>query len=168
MVRSLTLVSTMLCAAAFVSAQAPVDRPDPAAAQPAVQQPASPAAPAQAPSADRPSASTAGKVTYSGCVKPGTAPGTFVLDSAELSPAAGAASGGAVGTSGAMKTTLNLTTKPGTDLKAHAGHKIEVVGSIAPPKAGAADAGAAASSSAHPAQEFNVDSFKMVSASCTN
>ena len=164
MVRSLALVSTMLCAAAFVSAQAPVDRPDPAAGQPAVQQPASPAAQQPAPSADRPSASTAGKVTYSGCVKPGTAPGTFVLDSAELSPAAGA--GGAVGTSGAMKTTLNLTTKPGTDLKAHTGHKIEVSGSIAPPKAAPADAGAA-SSSAKPAQEFNVDSIKMVAASCT-
>jgi hypothetical protein len=65
-----------------------------------------------------------------------------------------------------MKTTLNLTTKPGTDLKAHTGHKIEVSGSIAPPKAAPADAGAA-SSSAKPAQEFNVDSIKMVAASCT-
>jgi len=164
MIRSLAIVPAMLCAAALVSAQAPAGRPagDPAD-QPAVQQPATPAAP-QSPSASIPS-SMAGKVTYTGCVKPGTTPGTFILDSAELSPAAGASSAAGqspVGTSG-TKATLNLTTKAGTDLKPHANHKVEVVGSVAPPKAGAA---ADASASAKPNIEFNVDSFKMVSASC--
>jgi hypothetical protein len=113
------------------------------------------------------------KVTYSGCVKPGTLPNTFVLDSAEVAPAAGATTttttpSGAVGTSGMSKTTLNLTTKSGVDLKAHTNHKIEVVGTLAPPKSAAASASAdaGASASVKPAQEFNVDSFKMISATC--
>ena len=160
MVRSLTLIPALLCAVALVSAQAPTDRPSPPAAPPAAQQPSNPAAQPATPATP-----AAAKVTYSGCVKPGTLPDTFVLESAELAPAAGAATqGSAVGTSG-MKTTLNLTTKAGTDLKPHANHKIEVIGTLAPPKAPAP--GASASATTKPAQEFNVESIRMVSATCS-
>ena len=68
-------------------------------------------------------------MTYTGCVKPGTAPETWILENAEV-----AAGQTTAATSGAMKSTLNLTTKPGTDLKPHANHKIEVVGTVAPAK----------------------------------
>ena len=162
MVRSLSLVSAMLCAAAIVSAQSPAERPagSPAAQPPAAQQPMPSSEPAVA------------KVTYSGCVKPGTAPGSFILDSANLTPAVGASSAqpsaGAVGTSGAMKTTLNLTTKVGTDLAPHTNHKVEVTGTLAPAAriadSPAPQAGQAAA--ARPAQGFNVESIKMVSTTC--
>ena len=171
MIRSFAFVPVIFCAAAVVSAQAPVDRPAPPAAPPAAQQPYTPAQPPSTPATPQTPAASAStmKVTYSGCVKPGTLPNTFVLDSAELAPAAGATTttpSGAVGTSGMMKTTLNLTTKTGVDLKAHTNHKIEVVGTLAPPKSPATPADAGAAASVKPAQEFNVDSFKMISATC--
>ena len=165
MVRSLSFVSAMLCAAAIVSAQSPAERPagNPAAQAPAAQQPM--------PSSERQEPAVA-KVTYSGCVKPGTTPGSFILDSANLTPAAGASSAqpsaSAVGTSGAMKTTLNLTTKVGTDLAPHTNHKVEVTGTLAPAAriadSPAPPAGQAAA--ARPVQGFNVESVKMVSTTC--
>src|SRR4051812_8584140 len=178
MVRSLTFAFTVLSAAAIVSAQAPGGRPagEPATA-PATQQPSTPAGQQTTPSADRQTTSAA-KVTYVGCVKPGTTPGTFILDSAEVSPTATAASpagqpASAVGTSGNMKTTLNLTTKAGTDLTGHANHKMEFVGSLAPATSmgssttsSPSSASSASSASAHPTQTLTVDSFKMVSTSC--
>jgi hypothetical protein len=124
-------------------------------------------------------------VTYVGCVKAGTTPGTFILESAELSPAAGAGAAGAaagaaaspsaaVGTSGNTKMTFNLTPKAGTDLSAHANHKMEFVGTLAPaaPAASATASGAGAgatataSTSTRPTQTLTIDSFKMVSTTC--
>lgn len=161
MVRSFSLLPVLLCAAAIAAAQTPAaERPagtagtagetpavqQPAAQQPTAQQPAPPAAEKSA---------AANKVTYTGCVKPGTAPETWILENAEVAKPGQATAA----TSGAMKSTLNLTTKVGTDLKPHANHKIEVVGTIAPAKPGAV--------SGEPArQEFTVESVKMVSTTC--
>jgi hypothetical protein len=151
MFRSLTVIPAMMCAAALVAAQTP-----------ALDRPALPSPPAtQQPTPEKPRASAASKVTYTGCVKPGTKPDSWILDNADLAKPGGAgasadSASSAIGTSGTMKTTLNLNTKAGTDLKPHANHKVEVVGSIAP----------ANSASKESAQEFNVESIKMVSTTC--
>ena len=134
--RWLTFIPALLCAGALVTAQTPAQE-KPAGGPPTA---------AQAPAA--------AKVTYSGCLKPGTAPESWVLESAELSKPG---SGSTVGTSSAMKTTLALNAKTGTELKPHANHKVEISGTVAPAKAGGADA---------PKQELTVDSLKMVSATC--
>lgn len=139
------LLLSALCTMSIVSAQTP-------AAPPAGQE--KPAAPA--PSA---SSSAANKVTYTGCLKPGTAADTWLLENAEAASAKSAATA----TSGASKTTLNLTVKPSENLKPHANHKIEVTGTVgpaAPPSGGAAGAASA------PRQSFTVESFKMVAATC--
>jgi hypothetical protein len=151
MVRSVTFLTVLFCAATL-SAQNPApERPAgtagaaPAAAEPAAQQPAPDKSPA-----------AANKVTYTGCVKPGTAPETWILENAEVAKPGQTTAA----TSGTSKNTLNLTTKMGTDLKPHANHKIEVVGTIAPAKPGAAPAAGPAR------QEFVVESVKMVSTTC--
>jgi hypothetical protein len=84
------------------------------------------------------------------------------------STSSSAAGQSTVGTSG-TKTTLNLTTRPGTELKGHANHKVEVTGTVAPAKSATAGASAGASSATATAtanQEFTVESVKMVSATC--
>jgi hypothetical protein len=166
MVRTLTIASVTLFAVAGLSAQAPsTDRP--AANQPAVQQPAQPApAPAtpQTPAASPSQASDPNKVTMTGCLKPGATAGTWTLETAAI-PSASSSPSSPVGTSGAAKRTFNLTTKPSDDLKPHANHKIEVVGTVS--AAGMAGAAAdAAAKDAAPRQNFTVESFKMVSPSC--
>ena len=97
--------------------------------QPAAQQPApAPASPATA----------ASKVTYSGCLKPGTAAGSWALENAEIPSMASAQAkpgDSPVGTSGAAMKAFNLSTKE--DLKAHANHKIEVTGTVSQPSASA-------------------------------
>jgi hypothetical protein len=171
--RSLFAVPAMFClAAALVTAQAPAERPAPAADKPAAQQPTTPRPTTPPTSAQQPtnpdaSAMAANTVTYTGCVKPGTAADTWVLESAEVAPKAGAAS--TVGTSGTPKMTLNPDPAATVNLKAHANHKVEVVGVLSPAKGGAdassaAAAGAASSQAAR--QQFSVASLKMVSATC--
>ena len=87
--RWLTFVPALLCAGALVTAQTPAQEKPAGAPPPATQAPTTPpAAPAAAPAA--------AKVTYSGCLKPGTAPESWVLESAELSKPGSAP---AVGTS---------------------------------------------------------------------
>jgi hypothetical protein len=107
-----------------------------------------------------------------GCVKAGSAAGSYIL--ANAAPAATPAAGGAAssdvrGTSGSTKS-YNLTLKPSDDLSKHVNHKIEVTGTVSPASASAsAGAGAAkegASASATPTESFTVTSFKMVSATC--
>jgi hypothetical protein len=158
MVRSLSLLPVLLCAAAIATAQTPAPERTAGTAgeAPAVQQPATQQPPAQQPAAPIPEKSVAvSKVTYTGCVKPGTAPETWILENAEVARPGQTPTA----TSGATKTTFNLTTKVGTDLTPHANHKIEVVGTVAPAKPGAV--------SGQPArQEFAVESIKMVSATC--
>ena len=167
MVRSLTFVPAMLCVAAIAAAQTPT----PAAPE----RPTNPPA-AQQPTTPRPDATmSATSVTYTGCLKPGTTPGTWILDSAELAKSMGAGSAsaatpgaGAVGTSGVTKSTFTLNTKPDSpDLKPHANHKIEVTGSVSAAKATASASPAGATASVTPAgKDFAVESFKMVSTTC--
>ena len=136
--RSLFAVPAMVClAAALVTAQAPAERPNRTC-----RRAASGAATHDASSVNcsrRPSPSTstmaANKVTYTGCVKPGTAADTWVLENAEVAQKAGASAPGTVGTSGTAKMTFNLDPAATVNLKAHANHKVEVVGMLSPAKA---------------------------------
>jgi hypothetical protein len=173
MIRSLYAVPAMLCvAAALVTAQAPAEDRPAGNAPAAEQQPA-----AQQPGA-QPTTSTSSmdKVTYVGCIKPGTTSGTWILENAEVAPRAGApaSSSTAVGTSGATKTTFNLDPAATVNLKSHANHKVELVGILSAPKSGAAAApstpagGATTTTTTGTAarQQFSVESLKMVSATC--
>ena len=166
--RSLFAVPAMFClAAAVLTAQAPAERPNPPAAeQPAAQQPTTPR-PTTPPArpAEPPAAAAANKVTYTGCVKPGTATDTWILENAEVAQRAGATAPSTVGTSGTAKMTFNLDPAATVNLKAHANHKVEVVGLLSPAKADASSPSAAGASSA-PRQQFSVESLKMVSATC--
>jgi hypothetical protein len=83
-----------------------------------------------------------------------------MLENAEVASAAGAKPG-ATATSGASKLSFNLMAKPSENLKPHANHKIEVTGTVSK-----APGGAASSSSTTPSQTLNVESVKMVSATC--
>ncbi len=126
MTRSLYAIPATLClAAAVVTAQAPAgDKP--ASNPPATQQPSSTMA--------------GNKITYVGCVKPGTSTGTWVLENAEAQKA-GATGPGAVGTSGGSTMTLTLNPAATVNLKAHANHKVELVGMMS---TGSGDTAAAA------------------------
>ena len=139
----------LLCAAAVAAAQTPApDRPTATAGTALIRRLFSSQQPSNHPPSSRlrqcQKRAAANKVTYTGCVKPGTAPETWILENAEVAKPGQATAA----TSGAMKTTLNLTTKVGTDLKPHANHKIEVVGTVAPAKP-SADAGPTGSSGVH-------------------
>ena len=143
MTRSLYAIPATFClAAAVVTAQAPAgDRPT-----------TSPASSQQQPSSTMPG----NKITYVGCVKPGTSAGTWVLENAEAQKA-GATGSDAVGTSGKSTTTLSLDPAATVNLKAHANHKVEIVGTMstrsgtaapAEPKGGEAAAGVTGPTSA--------------------
>ena len=137
------LTFAALCTIA-VAAQAPAPQGD----KPAAPAPAAPAPAAQA--------SSAGKVTYTGCLKPGTAADSWTLENAEVA----SASGKSTATSGsASKMTIGLSAKPTENLKPHANHKIEVTGKVS-------KTGGASSSSTTPGQTLAVESFKMVAATC--
>jgi len=156
MKRSLYAVPAMLVlTAAVISAQAPAAPAGNPPAEPAAQQPTTPK-----PSTPPASAAAANKVTYTGCVKPGTASGSWILENAEAASKAGSAPG-TVGTSGTSKITFNLEPAATVNLTPHANHKVELVGTLSPAK----PADAAASASA-PRQQFSVESMKMVSATC--
>jgi hypothetical protein len=137
------LTFAALCTIA-VAAQTPAPQGD----KPAAPAPAAPAPAAQA--------SSAGKVTYTGCLKPGTAADSWTLENAEVA----SASGKSTATSGsASKMTIGLSAKPTENLKPHANHKIEVTGTVS-------KTGGASSSSTTPGQTLAVESFKMVAATC--
>lgn len=184
MTRSFYAIPAVLClATAVMTAQAPAqDRPagnTPAAEQPAAQQPTTPR-PSSPPSAQpaRPaepsSMSSANSVTYTGCIKPGTTTGTFVLENAELAARPGASSPGTVGTSGAKTMSLDLEPAASVNLKAHANHKVELMGTLspakgttsAPPSAAPPSSAPGASTAQAARQQFSVQSLKMVSATC--
>ena len=181
---SFALILATICTAAIVSAQNnPTPSPQqPGAQQPSTQQPSTPPPSTQSPATpagQKPSSSAQanpmGQVTYTGCLKPGTAADTWTLENAEVA-AAGAKSETQtpVGTSATTQgkgTVISLSAKPTENLKPHANHKIQVVGTLSPAGAGAAgakpSAGAAPSaSSSTPQQTLTVESFKMVSATC--
>jgi hypothetical protein len=169
MVRSLTFAVATVAAAAVLSAQTP----SPAApAQPGGQPPAvqQPTPPTSSPGASASTSASGDKVTWSGCLKPGTTAGTWILDSAEMPALATGAGGTAVGTSGASasKRAFNLSPKSGDNLTPHANHKIEVTGTVTPantmPSTETAAADAPSAGAARPT--LKIDSFKMVSATC--
>jgi hypothetical protein len=163
----LKMTLPMLCMIAVVGAQAPA--PDPAGAQRPSSMPGDPS-----------QAGQPGKVTYTGCLKPGAMADTWTLENAEVSTvgASTRAEGpsstpqGATATSGRTpsNTTLALTVKPTDNLKPHTNHKIEVVGTVSATDASAkttsAPAPGASAASTPPRQNFTVESFKMVSATC--
>jgi hypothetical protein len=143
------LILALVCTLSIVAAQTPAAPP---AGQQETQKPSAPSAPA--------AQSAAGsKVTYTGCLKPGTAADSWTLENAEVASAAGAAKPGATATSGASKMTLGLNVKPGENIKPHANHKIEVTGTMS-------KAAGSPSSSTTPSQTINVESVKMVAATC--
>jgi hypothetical protein len=151
------LALTLVCSS-FVAAQAQ----DPAApARPGAQQPSP--SPAQ-PSTPSSSASKESKVTYTGCLKPGSSADSWVLENAEAS-AAGASKSATAGTSGASKMTLGLMVKPSENIKPHANHKIEVTGTVSSASPSASPSGAQGAT-ASPRQTLNVESVKMVAATC--
>jgi hypothetical protein len=176
MTRSFYAVPALFClTAAIVSAQAPAaDRPTnypPATQQPATPRPTTPPTSAQEPAKpSEMSTATANKVTYTGCVKPGTTAETWVLENAEVAQKAGASAPSTVGTSGS-KMVFNLDPTATVNLKAHANHKVEVVGMVSPAKGSAGSTASAATptgtAGTHAAhQQFSVESVKMVSATC--
>jgi hypothetical protein len=184
MIRSLYAVPAMLClAAALVTAQAPTPNapaaekpaaqtptPQPAAQQPTTPRPATPPAPVQEPVRPETLTTSAKKVTYTGCLKPGTATDSWILENAEVAQRAGASTTpSTVGTSGTAKMSFNLNPAATVNLKPHANHKVEVVGILSPARPGA-DATAAQSTSAAAQaaarQQFSVESVNMVSATC--
>jgi len=188
MTRSFYAIPAIVClAAAVVTAQAPADRPagdapaaqqQPAPAQPPAQQPTTPkptAPPASetARPADPASATSANLVTYSGCIKAGTTPGTWVLENVEAAARPGASTPGTVGTSGTSKTMVfDLDPAATVNLKAHANHKVELNGTLSPAKSTMPSASAPPSSAPGAAtaqiarQQFSVQGLKMVSATC--
>jgi hypothetical protein len=145
--RSLYGIPATVClAAAVVTAQAPaVDKPaanPPATQQPAGQPPARQQPPTGKPSAQQPSSTMVGnKVTYVGCIKPGTSTETWVLENAETQKA-GATGSGTAATSGKSQMTLNLDPAATVNLKAHANHKVEIVGTMSSGSGVTAAAGA--------------------------
>ncbi len=152
MTRSLYAIPATLClAAAVVTAQAPAgDKPasnppatqQPAGQPPAGQQPSSGKPTTASPSSQQPSSTMAGnKITYVGCVKPGTSTGTWVLENAEAQKA-GVTGSGAVGRSGGSTMTLNLDPAATVNLKTHANHKVEIVGMMSTGSGATAAAGA--------------------------
>ena len=180
MLRSLTLFMAIVWAGANIAAQSQQPSTPGGASQApggaGQQTPATPRpdpGPSSTPSAQR--SSDTAKVTYVGCVRPGTGSDSFVLESASIAPAAGSSASSssapsAVGTAGAGKgTNLNLSAGAGTDLKTHLNHRVEVTGTMAKPSASAsASAGdAGASATAKPSMNFTVETVKMVSATCS-
>ena len=160
MKNTFALMLSLVCSISFVAAQAPAPAQEAAPAKPAAQQPATPAA----------QSTSASKVTYVGCLKPGTAADSWVLESAEVSAAGAASKPAATAGAASSKLTLGLTAKPGENLKPHANHKIEVTGTVSPSASASATApstpGAGATATAAAKQNLNVESFKMVSATC--
>jgi hypothetical protein len=154
--RSFFAVPAMICLVAVsITAQAPAEQPT--TQKPAAQQPARPA--------ETP-ATAANKLTYTGCLKPGTATGTWILENAEVAAKPGASAPGSVGTSGAAKMTLNLDPAATVNLTPHANHKVEVSGMVSAARPSAEAAPSSAAGAQAPRQQFSVESMKMVSATC--
>jgi len=154
------LVSTVLLGAQATSQQPPPDRPTTTAPQPSE--------PRATPSAEQ----KANQTTISGCLKPGTSAGSFILTNAGMPAAApGGTASAAQGTTGSAKS-YAVVAKPGTDLTKHVNHKIEVTGTVSAsnnaskPSTASAPATSSVGAAAQPTETFNVDSFKMVATAC--
>ena len=154
------LASTVLLGAQAISQQPSPDRPMTTTAQPSEQR----ATPSAEPKAN--------PTTISGCLKPGTSTGSFILTNVVMPAVApSGAAPAAQGTTGSAKS-YAVMAKPGTDLSKHVNHKIEVTGTVSAPHSVSTPSTAPASGTssvggaAHSTETFNVDSFKMVAMAC--
>jgi hypothetical protein len=81
-------------------------------------------------------------------------------------PGAKPATPAPAGTAGATQS-YNLIAKPGgEDLKVHANHKVEIMGTLSPATAAAGGAPKPGAAAAAPRQNLNVESVKLVSSTC--
>ncbi len=93
---------------------------------------------AQSSSRNAQQTSSVPETTLSGCLKPGPAPNTYILEAAQAKQDTSAAGQRPVGTSGAVKRTYTLTGQvpPGVKLSEHANQKVEIVGVVVGPAPG--------------------------------
>ncbi len=162
MIGKLTVAAGLFGTMATLGAQTPSQQPPadrPTTNPPAIQQPR------PQPNETRPK----NEVTMNGCLRPGSAPGSFILADAGAAPAMPAAESAPAiskGTSGSTKR-YDLIVKPGEDLTKHVNHKVEVTGTVSasrPPNAPAAEA--APAPAAPITETLTVQTIKMVSATC--
>jgi hypothetical protein len=150
-------------------ASPPSDREQPA--RPTTQKPADTST--QKPAEIRGAANT---TSFIGCVEKGSAPEQWVLNVTEMASGAQATTGGAAtarpgdqaragasgqtaATAGASMVGQKIQLSGGTNVSAHAGHKVEITGMMTPA------AGTAAGRAAEP--RMTVSNLKMISATCT-
>jgi hypothetical protein len=124
-------------------------------ARPTTQKPAEPST--QKPAEIRGAANT---TSFIGCVEKGSAPEQWVLNVTEMpsgdQPRAGA---GTAATAGASMVGQKVQLSGGTNVSAHAGHKVEITGMLTP---------AAGATPGRPAEpRMTVSNLKMISATCT-
>jgi hypothetical protein len=119
-------------------------------------------------------AQTAGSMTFIGCIERGTAPNTFVLSVTEMPPgsvsgqaqvnsgagAAGTTGASVRGTAGANFVGQRFQLMGGGNLAAHAGHKVQVSGTMA-------SQSSATGAQAQAERRFNVNNVTMLAATCT-
>lgn len=117
---------------------------------------------------------TPGSMTFIGCIERGTAPTTFVLSVTEMPPGsasgqapvdAGAGAAGTTdatvrGTAGANFVGQRFQLMGGGNLAAHAGHKVQVSGTMA-------SQSSATGAQAQAERRFNVNNVTMLAATCT-
>jgi hypothetical protein len=145
--------------------------------QPGVPTQTAPSTQSQAPAGVQTSAQgqTASSMTFIGCVERGAAPNTFVLSVTEIPPAsaasgqaqagAGAGAAGATGaavrgTAGTNRVGQRLQLTGGGNLAAHAGHKVQISGTMAPPSS-------PIGGQAQGEMRFNVSNVTMLAMTCT-
>jgi len=123
----------------------------------------------QPPAGQPPAAQKDDKVTVTGCLKAGDQPNTFMLSNAKPDDRGGAT--GTAGTAGSpsIPSSIKLSGSPvGGKLDEHVGHTIQVTGKLERESpSGAPPSGTAGTAGSRPSgPTLNVDSVKMVSATC--
>jgi hypothetical protein len=151
------------------------------AQQPPQPQPSQPTPPSQTAPPAQASATLDREVKLSGCLKAGTAPGSFELATGKKDRAARGADAttpaqppaspsSQAPTQDAMakaaSANVKLMAKTGVDLAPHLNHQVEVTGTWDAASAGAASA--AGGDMAKAGKTLNVSNLKMVSATCTS
>lgn len=158
MTQLLTLLAAgILLASTLLGAQAPGQQSP--AEHPAKQQPPEPRS---APLTE----SKANQVMVSGCLKPGTSAGSFILTNSGPAAAGSSSPPAAQGTTGSTKS-YTIVAKPGEDLSKHMNHKIEVTGTVSASKPSNVPPPETPSVAApQPSETLTVQSFKMVAVAC--
>jgi hypothetical protein len=140
---------TGACVAAFAAVALTASAQSPAPQTP-------PPQPTPAPSA---SVKLDKDVTLTGCIKAGTAPGSFELSNIKK--------GAATEPSLAKDAKIALSAGAGADLASHVGHTVEVTGTWAAAAAAAPPSATAPAGEAKAGKALTVSNVKMVSATCT-